>query len=32
MRRSVVFAMKKEFTTPQGPEVTVATHPMNTGD
>lgn len=25
-------AVRKEFTTPQGPDVTVATHPLNTGD
>lgn len=25
-------AVRKEFTTPRGPDVTVATHPMNTGD
>lgn len=32
MKRSVAFAVKKEFTTPKRPDVTVATLPMNTGD
>lgn len=32
MRRSVVFAVKKELATPQGPGVNGATHPLNTGD